>query len=443
MRRVEGVADGRRFLSNRRSPLDSELPDSIQASILKIFGKELSAIGVAQHIISNVKSSGDDALRDVSEQIDGVALEFIEVSRSDIDGALDQLEPATVEALQVAASRIEAFQIKGRPESWYDDATNLGERVTPIGRVGVYVPAGTAPLASTVLMTAIPAKVAGVEDLILCSPAPGGELPHPAILAAAKIAGVDRVFKVGGAQAIAAMAYGTETIPAVDLICGPGNVFVTAAKKLVFGDVGLDGIFGPTETLVIADDTANAEFCAADLIAQAEHDILAMPVLITTSVKLADAVDAALETQLVERKRASIARQAIDSNGAAIVVSTPEEAVELSNLMAPEHLCLTVQDDDLYLPGIKSAGGIFVGEYSAEVLGDYVAGPSHVMPTSGTARFTSALSVRTFLKHTPIIEIDSAKMIEIGRHAAELARLEGLDGHVEAAEIRLRELVGE
>ena len=409
MRRVEGVADGRRFLSNRRSPLESELPDSIQASILKIFGKELSAIGVAEHIISNVKSSGDDALRHVSEQIDGVPLEFIEVSRSDIDGAVDQLEPATVEALQLAASRIEAFQIKGRPESWYDDATNLGERVTPIGRVGVYVPAGTAPLASTVLMTAIPAKVAGVDDLILCSPAPGGELPHPA----------------------------------VDLICGPGNVFVTAAKKLVFGDVGLDGIFGPTETLVIADDTANAEFCAADLIAQAEHDILAMPVLITTSVKLADAVDAALETQLAERKRASVARQAMDSNGAVIVVSTPQEAVDLSNLMAPEHLCLTVQDDDLYLPGINSAGGIFVGDYSAEVLGDYVAGPSHVMPTSGTARFTSALSVRTFLKHTPIVEIDSGKMIEIGRHAAELARLEGLDGHVEAAEIRLRELVGE
>ena len=443
MRRVEGVAEGRRFLSKRRSSLDSELPESIQTSILSIFGKELSAIGVAEQIITSVKTSGDDALRHVSEQIDGVPLEFIEVSRSDIDDAADKLELATLEALQVAALRIEAFQLIGRPESWYDDAMNLGERVTPIGRVGVYVPVGTAPLASTVLMTAIPAKVAGVDDLVLCSPAPGGELPHPAILTAAKIAGIDRVFKVGGAQAIAAMAYGTETIPIVDLICGPGNVFVTAAKKLVFGDVGLDGIFGPTETLVIGDDTANAEFCAADLIAQAEHDILAMPVLITTSVKLADAVDSALETQLAERNRALVARQAIDSNGAAIVVATSQDAVELANLMAPEHLCLMVHDDEQYLAGINSAGGIFVGDYSAEVLGDYVAGPSHVMPTSGTARFSSALSVRTFLKHTPIVEIDSRKMIEIGRHAIELARLEGLDGHAEAAEIRLRELVGE
>ncbi len=443
MRRIEGVAAGRQFLSSRRRPLDSELPESIQASVKKIFGKDLSAIGVAEQIIADVKSSGDDALRQVSQQIDGVALEFIEVRRCDIESAIDQLEPATVEALKLAATRIEAFQSQGRPTGWYDDEANLGERVTPIGRVGVYVPAGTAPLASTVLMTAVPAKVAGVENLILCSPAQGGELPHPAILAAAQIAGVDRVFKVGGAQAIAAMAYGTETIPAVDLICGPGNVFVTAAKKLVFGDVGLDGIFGPTETLVIGDDTANAGFCAADLIAQAEHDILATPVLITTSAKLADAVDFALTTQLTERSRASVAQAALDNNGAAIVISTPQEAVELANLMAPEHLCLTVENDEQYLPGINSAGGIFVGDYSAEVLGDYIAGPSHVMPTSGTARFTSALSVRTFLKHTPIVEIDSGKMIEIGRHAAELARLEGLDGHAEAAEIRLRELVGE
>ncbi|NQW18461.1 MAG: histidinol dehydrogenase [Chloroflexi bacterium] len=443
MRRIEGVTAGRRFLSDRRSPLDSDLPDSIRASVREIFGKDLSAIGVAEHIISFVKSGGDDALLRISAQIDGIPLEFIEVNRSDIDEAANQLGPATIEALELAASRIESFQSKGRPESWFDDEEMLGERVTPIGRVGIYVPAGTAPLASTVLMTAIPAKVAGVDSLVLCTPAPGGALPHPAILAAAKIAGVDRVFKVGGAQAIAAMAYGTESIPAVDLICGPGNVFVTAAKKLVFGDVGLDGIFGPTETLVIADDTANPGFCAADLIAQAEHDILAMPVLITTSANLADAVDIAVEAQLAERSRASVARQAIETNGAAIVVSTPQEAIELANVMAPEHLCLAVQQKDQYLPGINAAGGIFVGDYSAEVLGDYVAGPSHVMPTSGTARFTSALSVRTFLKHTPIVEFDSVKMVEIGRHAAELARLEGLDGHAEAAEIRLRELVGE
>ena len=312
-----------------------------------------------------------------------------------------------------------------------------------MARAGIYVPAGTAPLASTVLMTAIPARVAGVSEVILCTPASGGRLPDPSILAAASIAGVDRIFKIGGAQAIAAMALGTETVPAVDIVCGPGNVFTTAAKKLLYGEVGIDGIFGPTETLVIADADANPEFCAADLIAQAEHDPMARPVLVTTSREIADQVESAVNKRLTALDRRAIAKAALDDNGAIVLVETIEEAVEIANSMAPEHLCLAVAEPDQYVPLVKSAGGIFVGEYSAEVLGDYIAGPSHVMPTSGTARFASALSVRSFLRFTPVIAINAAAFLEIGKHALELAKLEGLGGHAAAAEVRLKKLVGE
>jgi histidinol dehydrogenase len=442
VRLIDGVEAGQDFLGRRRSPVDDKLPPALQKAVKSLFGEHLTAIEVAARIIRDVRQGGDEAVVRLSSQIDGAPLSFIEVAGTEIESARDSLSSEVVDALSVAAERIERFQRRCMPDGW-DDGAGLGERVDPIDKVGLYVPAGTAPLVSTVLMTAIPAKVAGVRDLILCTPASGDDLPHPAILAAARIAEVDRVFKIGGAQAIAAMAYGTETVPRVDLICGPGNVFVTAAKKQVFGDVGIDGIFGPTETLVVADDSADARFCAADLIAQAEHDVQAQPVLITVSRSLAASVVEAVASQLTERGRADVAGQAIESNGAAIMVRDVREAIELANLMAPEHLCLAVRDPEQYLSGIRAAGGIFVGDYSAEVLGDYVAGPSHVMPTSGTARFTSALSVRTFLRHTPVVRLEQSEFLRIGRQAAELARLEGLDGHAAAAEIRLRELVGE
>jgi histidinol dehydrogenase len=443
MRRLHGLEEAEAFFSRRSWSLDAPLPPQIRDSVRRIFGEDLTALQVAERIIVDVRKEGDRAVFRHSGRIDGVELEFIEVSGDEMAVAARELPPEILRSLEVAAGRVETFQKSALPVGWTDARESYGEVVTAVDRAGIYVPAGVAPLASTVLMTAIPARVAGVSEVILCTPAPGGLLPNPSILAAASIAGVDRIFKIGGAQAIAAMALGTETVPAVDIVCGPGNIFTTAAKKLLYGEVGIDGIFGPTETLVIADADASAEFCAADLIAQAEHDPMARPVLVTTSAEMADQVETAMSEQLEALDRRAIAQAALNDNGAIVLVETVEMAVEVANSMAPEHLCLAVTEPERYVPLVKSAGGIFVGEYSAEVLGDYVAGPSHVMPTSGTARFASALSVRNFLRFTPVVAIDAGAFVDIGKHASELAKLEGLGGHAAAADIRLRKLVGE
>lgn len=443
MRRLQGVEEAAAFFAGRSWALDDPLPDQIRDSVRRIFGEDLTALEVAARIVADVRRDGDQAVLRHSSAIDGQALEFIEVPGGEMSAAAAELPPELLASMQVAAERIEAFQRSALPTGWTNSDGSYGEVVTPVARAGIYVPAGAAPLASTVLMTAIPARVAGVPEVIMCTPAPGGRLPDAAILAAASIAGVDRIFKIGGAQAIAAMALGTETVPAVDIVCGPGNIFTTAAKKLLYGEVGIDGIFGPTETLVIADDDANPDFCAADLIAQAEHDPMARPVLVTVSEGMADKVEAAIARQLEPLERRAIAKAALDDNGAVILVETVEQAVEVANSMAPEHLCLAVAEPDRYVPLVKSAGGIFVGEYAAEVLGDYVAGPSHVMPTSGTARFASALSVRSFLRFTPVVAIGADEFVDIGKHASELAKLEGLGGHAAAADIRLTELIGE
>ena len=398
---------------------------------------------VAARVIDEVRREGDRALFSLSEKLDREPLAFLEVPRSSIDAAAASLPTEARAALERAALRVREFQSAAMPRSWYDEERRYGELVTPLHRVGAYVPGGTAPLASTVLMTAVPASAAGVEEIVLTTPAPGDRLPHPAVLAAAAMAGVDRVFKVGGAQAIAALAFGTETVPRVDLVCGPGNVFVTAAKKLVFGDVGIDGLHGPTETVLIADESADPEYSAADLLAQAEHDEMASPVLIATSPRVADAVEGAMERQMKTLPRRDIAGAAIRENGVAVVVSTVEEAVEAANTFAPEHLCLMVENASKYAGLVRSAGGLFLGECSAEVIGDYMAGPSHVMPTGGTARFASALSVRHFLRVTPCMDLDEDAFLDIAPGAAELARVEGLNGHAEAAEVRLRRMVGE
>ena len=340
--------------------------------------------------------------------------------------------------------RVRDFQQAAAPRGWSDDSGEFGEIVTPIDSVGVYVPAGRAPLASTVLMTVVPARVAGVREVVLCTPAPGDELPNVHVLAAAALAGVDRVYKIGGAQAIAAMAYGTETVPAVDKICGPGNVWVTAAKRAVYGDVGIDGVYGPTETLVVADSSANPELAAADLIAQAEHDTQAFPVLVTVGEGVADRIEVEIDRQLDALGAPETARQAVRGNGISVVVDTPEEAIAAANAFAPEHLCLLVESArDLCVIPSASAGGIFIGEHSGEVLGDYVAGPSHVMPTGGTARFASALSVRDFVRVTPFLDLGESSLLEVGPAAARLAGIEGLEGHAAAAELRLKMLVGE
>ncbi len=321
--------------------------------------------------------------------------------------------------------------------TWNDADEGWGELVTALERVGVYVPGGTAVYPSTVLMTAIPARVSGVNEVIITTPPRKDGSIDPSILVASDIAGVDRVFKVGGAQAIGALAYGTESIPHVDLICGPGNLFVTIAKKLVFGSVAVDGLYGPTETVLIADERANPVLCATDLLAQAEHDVLASPIFITTSSALADQVQKELELQLPLLERKDIATRALEDQGYLVVVENLEEAFHLANTYAPEHLCLLIQNPWEHLDKVRNAGGIFLGERSPEVVGDFVAGPSHQMPTGGTARFSSVLGVHHFLKVSSIVGLGQQTYESIVGAGVKIARAEGMGAHARALEARV------
>ena len=439
MKRVIGAAAGIEYFQRERNmPVEAVLSDGNG-----LFADKISPNEFAARVIDIVRNEGDAGLVRISAAIDGASTETFEVPQSEIDSAYANMDPASVSALELAAERVRKFQSRGLPKSWSDGSGKFGERVTPLGSVAAYVPGGTAPLASTVIMTVVPAKVAGVEEIIIATPASGESLPHPSVLAAAKIAGASRVFMLGGAQAIAALAYGTESIPAVDLICGPGNAWVTAAKKLVFGDVGIDGLYGPTETLVIADSSADPQFTASDLIAQAEHDVVAMPILVALSEGIVEETEAEIERQLEMLPRGSTARSAFANRGVAVVVDTTTEAVAVANAAAPEHLCILTEDADELVDKVNSAGGLFVGEWSAEVMADYVAGPSHVMPTAGTARFSSALSVRNFVRVTPVLTFDDETFLKLSKDAELLAKLEGLHGHAAASEYRRRRMVGE
>jgi histidinol dehydrogenase len=347
-----------------------------------------------------------------------------------------------VNALELAARRIRDFHQATLPRNWVDLEQGLGELVRPLERVGLYAPGGTAAYPSTVLMTAIPARVAGVKEVILTTPRRGGEPLNPAVMVAAEIAGVDAFYQVGGVPAIAAMAYGTESIPKVDKICGPGNILVAYAKKLVRGQVDIDGIFGPTETIIIADDTANPEFCAADLIAQAEHDPLATAILVSTSRELVRKIEAELDKQLAGVARGEMAGAALERQGRVVLLDTLEDAVELANRIAPEHLCLMIADPWVWAGKVKNAGGLFLGAFSPEVMGDYIAGPSHVMPTGGTARFSSALGVHHFLRTMPVVGLSQQTFSKLGNAAVQIAHAEGLTGHSEAVRIRMDYLKG-
>jgi histidinol dehydrogenase len=436
MRVVRGIAEARKALCDGRGLNLAQTPPHVQARINQVFGDSLTPIQVVELILKEVRQHGDSALRELTRKLDGAELREIEVPLSAIDEAYESVSEELVEALTLAAGRIRQFQEACKTRSWVDFAEGYGQLINPVQRVGAYVPGGTARYPSTVLMTAIPAKVAGVTEVIVCTPAWEGGLPHPVVLVAADIAGVDRVFRIGGAQAIAAMAYGTETVPRVDMICGPGNIFVTLAKKLLFGEVGIDGLYGPTETVVVADESANPTLCAADLLAQAEHDPLARPVLITTSASLAAAVEKEARTRLERLDRASIAKAAMEQQGCIAIVSSLEQALELANQFAPEHISLMVKEPWAYVGQVRNAGAVFLGEFSHEVLGDYVAGPSHVMPTGGTARFSSGLGVHSFVKISPVTTLDRATASELSRAAALIARAEGLTAHAEAAEVR-------
>ncbi len=439
MRIVFGVNDARAALSEGRRLDLATVPSVFLDTTERVFGERLSPIDTVSRIIDSVKSDGDQAVRTLTAQLEGMEYQRLEVTAADISAAADTVDSRVVEAFGYAADRIRRFHEAAKPRDWMDFMSGYGCIFRACESVGIYVPGGSVPLPSTVLMTAIPARVAGVRDVILCSPASRDDLPDPTVLAAARIAGVDRVFAIGGAQAVAAMAYGTETVPKVDMVCGPGNVFVTLAKKLVYGDVGIDGLYGPTETLIVADHTANPTFCAADLLAQAEHDPMARPVLLCTSKSLADSVSREVDARLRRLERASVASASVEGQGCIAVIPDLADAIEIANWFAPEHMCLSVEDPWSWIGSIRNAGALFIGDFSHEVLGDYVAGPSHVMPTSGTARFNSGVGVHTFLKTTPVIAFDNEESIALSDAAAIMARAEGLTAHAEAAEIR-REL---
>jgi histidinol dehydrogenase len=410
----------------------------MREGVRRVFGEDLTAHQVVDRILADVQRGGDTEVRRYTAAIDSAAPEAFEVPPESWDLALDSLTPELREALFTSAQQIESFHRKQLRTSWIDYTSEgaLGQIVRPLERVGVYAPGGTAVYPSSLLMTAVPARVAGVEEIIVCSPPHGGNV-SPLILAAAKVANVDRVFQVGGAQAIAAMAYGTESIPHVDKILGPGNIFVVLAKQRVYGTVAIDALPGPTETLLVADESADPVLAAADMLAQAEHDVMAMAILLTTSESLGRAVEAELSRQLEELERREIAAESLATNGLIAVLPDVESAISLANAYAPEHLCLLLTDPWSVIPLVRHAGGIFVGENSPEALGDYAAGPSHVMPTGGTARFFSPIHLGDFTKVINVAAANRDALRRLAPATIELARAEGLTAHAKAIERRL------
>ena len=437
---VHGLAAATDILT-RVDPLDLDsLPESVAERTRQVFGPAVTPEQSVVTMLRDVRREGDAALRRYAQLLDDVELTEFRVSDNELAQARSAISPELESALQLAAQRITDFHQSTLPRHWIDLAQGLGEMVRPLERVGLYAPGGTAAYPSTVLMTAIPARVAGVKEIILTTPRRGTEPLNPAVMAAAQIAGVDAVYQIGGVPAIAAMAYGTQSIAKVDKICGPGNIFVAYAKKLVQGQVDIDGIFGPTETIVIADDTAHADFCAADLIAQAEHDPLSTAILVTNSPGLVERVTDKLEQRLSTLERGDLARNALERQGRIVLVDTLDEAVELANRIAPEHLCMMVADPWAWAGQVKNAGGLFLGEFSPEVMGDYIAGPSHVMPTGGTARFNSALSVHHFMRTMPVVGLSPKTFRDLGAAAIHIAHAEGLTGHAAAIATRLATL---
>jgi len=394
-------------------------------------------------ILADVKQRGDAALLEYTKRFDRVdvaAASQLEIPREELQRALNGLPAPQRAALEAAAARVRAYHERQRAQSWSytdEDGTRLGQQVTALERVGIYVPGGKAAYPSSVLMNALPAKVAGVDEIIMVVPTPGGER-NALVLAAAALAGVDRVFTVGGAQAVAALAYGTATIPAVDKIVGPGNAYVAAAKRRVFGMVGIDMVAGPSEILIIADGKTDPDWIAMDLFSQAEHDELAQAILLAPDAGYLDRVAASIERQLAEMPRQAVIRASLENRGAMILVRDLDEACEISNRIAPEHLELSVADAESWLPKIRNAGAIFLGSYTSESLGDYCAGPNHVLPTSRTARFSSPLGVYDFQKRSSVIGVSAAGAKRLGAIASELAHGEGLTAHARAAEYRMK-----
>jgi len=422
MKIIEGFDKARKLL-DRQAPKDLEY-------------KQEAAV---RQIINDVRQHGDKALFELTEKFDGAKLTTLEVKPAQIKAAYKKVDSKLVDAMKLAAERIGAFHRaqKERALPTYNQK-KTGWLVRPLERVGVYAPGGTASYPSTVLMTAIPAKIAGVKEVILATPPGKDGKISPAILIAADIAGVNRIFSMGGAQAIAALAFGTESVPRVDKICGPGNIYVFLAKKLVYGVVGIDGLQGPSEVVVIADESANPDYCASDLLAQAEHGGLSSAILITDSRTLADKVNLSINEQLKKLSRRKIIEESLTNNGMAVIVKTMAEAVELTNLYAPEHVLLLTKKSPAYEKQITNAGCIILGKQATVAMSDYVSGPSHTLPTEGTARFSSPLNVLDFLKITNISGVDDALIAAAGEAAVTIARAEGLDAHAQAIELRMK-----
>lgn len=439
LRIITDVAEARATVL-RRTPVDEvDLPPAVAARIAELFGEPLTPDEAVRRIVRDVRARGDAALRDWSQRLDGVAPEPLEVPRGEIARAYETVAPDVVDALRVAAERIRAFHAKQVQHSWleFENGTALGQLVRPLARVGLYAPGGRAAYPSTVLMTAVPARVAGVGEVLLATPPARDGLLNPAVLVAADVAGVDRIFRVGGAQAIAAFAFGTASVPRVDKIVGPGNIFVTLAKRQVFGVVAIDQLAGPSEAVLLADASADADTLAAELLTQAEHDPQATALLLTDSRRQAAAVAAAVERQLALLPRRAIIAEALARQGALVVVPDLTVGIALANEFAPEHLCLFVADPWTLLGQVRNAGAIFVGAQAPHVLGDYVAGPSHVLPTSGAARFASPLHVGDFVKRSSVMAIGPADVQRLGPAAMAIGRAEGLEAHVAAIARRL------
>lgn len=421
----------------RLTGTNEEISNILYQEQLELSKENLDVEATVREIIENVKEEGDEALRAYSEKFDHVVLSELHVSDQVINEAFDKIDKDVLTALENAKANIESYhkqQLEGGFEDQPSQGVLRGQLIRPIERVGVYVPGGTAAYPSSVLMNVIPAKIAGVKEIIMITPPQ--EHFVPAILVAAKLAGVDKIYQVGGAQGIAALAYGTQTLPKVDKITGPGNIFVATAKKLVYGVVGIDMIAGPSEIGVIADSTANPVYVAADLLSQAEHDIRARAILVTNSAELADAVELEIEKQLQTLPRQAIARPSIENNGRIIIAQDVESMFELMNLVAPEHLEIAIDKAYDYLERVQNAGSIFLGHYTSEPIGDYYAGANHVLPTTATSRFSSALGVHDFVKRIQYTQYSKAAVNAAEKDITTLAYAEGLQAHARAIEVR-------
>ncbi len=426
------------FINSKDSNFDAVFSELLERGKMDI----ATVTGIVQGIIDEIRAEHNGALKRHIAKFDNWTPESdaaLKIDAADMEAAYNNIDARLKDALHLAYDRIKAYHEKQLPKSWFDTEANgtiLGQKVTPVDRAGLYIPGGKAAYPSSLLMNVIPAQVAGVEEIVVCTPTPDNE-PNELLLAACHLCGVTEVFKVGGASAIAAMAYGTETIPKVDVITGPGNIFVATAKKMVFGDVQIDMIAGPSEIGILADETANPNHMAVDLLSQAEHDEMASSIMITTSQDVAEATRDEIETWLQKLPREEIARKSIEERGAIIVTETMEEAIALMNEIAPEHLEVVTQNPFELLPAIKHAGAIFLGPNTPEAIGDYVAGPNHTLPTGGTAKFYSPLGVENFMKKSSIIAFSKQGITEIGEACALIANTEGLTAHEQSVRVRL------